>query len=73
MAEPRYVQIGVDRTGAAVCRYECGWGCGLRFYRHRPVAIHMGLVADHKHDCKVLHAEDDKRRAAIRAALKSQR
>jgi len=59
--EPILVFIKNDVTGAAVCRYECPH-CHGRGPRRKPIAQHMGLFADKPATCRVLIAEDVRRR-----------
>lgn len=60
--EPIYVFLGNDDTGAARCEYKCPY-CGMTGPRRSPMEKHMGLVMNVPAGCKVLIAQDEKRRS----------
>jgi hypothetical protein len=57
---PIYVtRLNPDGTmrGRWLCAY-----CKQVFHRRKPCCGHMGLIADRKHNCSVLHKEDEERK-----------
>lgn len=64
LVRPIYVFLGLDRSGAARCCYQCPH-CGGRGPRVKPIREHMGMTMNKPASCPVLLAEDDRRRAKI--------
>jgi hypothetical protein len=60
---PIMVFIGVDKTGADRTMYECPYCHGLG-PRRKPIAKHMGMIADQAATCKVLLKQDADRWAS---------
>jgi hypothetical protein len=61
---PIYVFDGLDKTGAAICHWECPH-CRMVFRRRKPCVSHMGGVPNKPASCSVLAAQDEQRRAKV--------
>lgn len=61
LVRPIYIFLGLDRSGAARCCYECPF-CHGRGPRIKPIQKHMGMIANVDPSCPVLRAEYEGRR-----------
>lgn len=58
---PIYIYDGDDKTGAAICHWECPY-CRTKFHRRLKCVSHMGGFPNKAASCTVLAAADEKRR-----------